>query len=103
MRYKYTGTGNSGSFAWLMQRISGIVIAIWGTIVFFQLAFKGGHDQANTLLLFPVLAFGLWHTFSGFKMITDDYVKCRALRFTLLILYWGFGVVLFGLGLSFAI
>jgi succinate dehydrogenase / fumarate reductase membrane anchor subunit len=54
----------------------------------------------STWLLFPVVAFGLWHTFSGFKMITDDYVSCRALRFVLLVLYWGIGVALFALGLA---
>jgi succinate dehydrogenase / fumarate reductase membrane anchor subunit len=79
-----------------------VAVAVCGTIIFFQLAFNGMHGL-NTWLLFPILAFGLWHTFSGFKMITDDYVRCRALRFALLIAYWGFGVVLLGLGLSFAI
>jgi succinate dehydrogenase / fumarate reductase membrane anchor subunit len=100
--YKYNGTGNTGSFAWLFQRISGIIIAICGFIVFFQLAFNGQDEMHSSAswLLFPVLAFGLWHTFSGFKMITDDYVSCRTLRLVLQIVYWGAGVALFALGLS---
>lgn len=99
MSYKYTGTGNTGSFAWFLQRISGVVIAICGIIIFCQLALGGSHE-ITPWLLFPVLAFGLWHTFSGFKMITDDYVSCRALRLALLILYWGAGIAVFALGLS---
>ncbi|MDR2884282.1 MAG: succinate dehydrogenase [Deferribacteraceae bacterium] len=98
--YKYNGTGNTGSFAWLFQRISGIIIAICGVIIFYQTAFNGAHN-VDAWLVFPVLAFGLWHTFSGFKMITDDYVSCRTFRLILQIAYWGAGVTLFALGLSF--
>lgn len=98
-QYKYTGTGNSGTFAWLMQRISGLAVLICGCIIFFQLAFGGAH-AISPWLLFPVLAFGLWHTFSGFKMITDDYVSCEKLRLILFFLYWAVGVAVFALGLS---
>jgi succinate dehydrogenase / fumarate reductase membrane anchor subunit len=50
-------------------------------------------------MLLPILVFGLWHTFSGFKMITDDYVENVKLRFILNVLYWFVGVALLSLGL----
>jgi len=100
-QYKYNGTGNNGTFVWLMQRISGLVVAICGTVIFCLLAFtESGPHTITHWLLFPVLAFGLWHTFSGFKMITDDYVSCEKLRLALFFLYWTSGVALFALGLS---
>ena len=101
-KYKYTGTGNSGTFAWIIQRVSGIAIAISATIIFCQLVFSESH-AITSWLLFPALAFGLWHTFSGFKMITDDYVSCEILRLVLLFLYWAIGITLFALGLPFVL
>ncbi|MDR0454055.1 MAG: succinate dehydrogenase [Deferribacteraceae bacterium] len=95
--YKYNGTGNSGVFAWLMQRVSGLVLAICGTVIFCQIIFSEQHGFSAWLLA-PVLGFGLWHTFSGFKMITDDYVSNEKLRFFLFFLYWAKGVALFALG-----
>ncbi len=99
-QYKYNGTGNNGTFAWIMQRISGLAVAICGIIIFCQLIFSGAHE-ITPWLLFPVLAFGLWHAFSGFKMITDDYVSCEKLRLLLLFLYWAAGAALFALGLAY--
>ena len=83
-----------------MQRISGLVICICATVIFCQIVFSGAH-AITPWLLFPVLAFGLWHTFSGFKMITDDYVSCGKLRFALFFLYWAAGIALFALGLAY--
>lgn len=100
--YKYKGTGNNGAFAWLMQRISGIVIAICGIIIFYQLSFGEGVHTLSSWLLLPVLLFGTWHTLSGFKMITDDYVACPIKRFLLLCLYWLIGISMLAFGLAFA-
>jgi succinate dehydrogenase / fumarate reductase membrane anchor subunit len=96
--YKYNGTGNNGTFAWLFQRVSGIAVAICGTVIFYQLMFSGGHNF-NGWLLLPVVIFGLWHTFSGFKMITDDYISCSKIRVVLLTLYWIAGIALFAASL----
>lgn len=100
MAYKYTGTGNSGTFAWLMQRISGIVVAICGLFIFYQLSFGDGGHGLDTWLLVPVLFFGVWHAFSGFKMITDDYVQCVRGKFILNVLYWAVGLATIALGMS---
>jgi succinate dehydrogenase / fumarate reductase membrane anchor subunit len=97
--YKYRGPGNNGQFAWLMQRISGLVMVALGAVVFYQLTFGEGSHALDAWLLLPVLVFGIWHTFSGFKMITDDYVENVKLRFILNVLYWFIGVALLSFGL----
>lgn len=99
--YKYKGTGNSGVFAWVMQRISAVVIAVFGLIIFIQLS-SGGSHTISSWLLFPVLIFGTWHTLSGFKMVTDDYVSGPVKRLLLLCLYWLIGIGMLAMGLSYA-
>lgn len=97
--YRYKGTGNNGTFAWIFQRISGLVIAVMATVIFYQISYGDGIHSFSPGLLFPVIAFGLCHTFSGFKMITDDYVSNRTFRAVLLCIYWFACVALLGLGL----
>jgi succinate dehydrogenase / fumarate reductase membrane anchor subunit len=97
--YKFNGSGNNGHLAWLLQRVSGIAVAVCGLIIFVQIALNGGHAFTSWLLL-PVLGFGLWHAFSGFKMITDDYVECPAFRLILLILYWVGGLAVAAIGFA---
>ncbi|MDR2104708.1 MAG: succinate dehydrogenase [Deferribacteraceae bacterium] len=97
--YKFNGNGNNGHLAWILQRISGVAVAVCGVIIFIQIALNGGHAFSSWLLL-PILAFGLWHAFSGFKMITDDYVECTSLRLILQIFYWIAGVAVGAIGLA---
>ncbi|MDR2400792.1 MAG: succinate dehydrogenase [Deferribacteraceae bacterium] len=97
--YRFSGSGNNGQLAWILQRVSGVAVAICGTIIFIQIALNGGHGFTSWLLL-PVLGFGLWHAFSGFKMITDDYVSCTAFRLILQIFYWIAGIAVAVIGFA---
>ena len=94
-RYKYNGTGNNGTFSWVMQRISALVLIV----ILFCHIFQGGFGMSRAALG-CVLAFGMWHAVNGLKMITDDYVSCRYLRAALLIFYWVVGIVVLVQGLS---
>lgn len=76
-----------------MQRISGIVLIVAVFIHFFSML-KGGALGMMQLVLAPVIAFGFFHTFNGFKMITDDYVSSSGWRGILLGVYWVAGVTL---------
>jgi succinate dehydrogenase / fumarate reductase membrane anchor subunit len=91
--YKFMGSGNSGTFSWLMQRVSGIILILVVFTHFFSML-KGGSLGMAQVVLGPVIAFGLFHTFNGFKMITDDYVSSAGWRGILLGVYWVAGIAL---------
>ena len=93
--YKYSGTGNNGTFYWVMQRISAIVLLVVVSCHMFCSAW--GMER---FVVACALAFGTWHAVNGLKMITDDYVSCRGLRAALLIFYWVVGIIVLFQGLS---
>lgn len=99
IRYKYNGTGNNGTLAWLMQRISGLILILVVLVHFFSML-KGGELGMKQFILGPVLAFAVFHTANGFKMITDDYVASTVWRGVLYAIYWIGAIVLLTLGLS---
>jgi len=67
MSDKYLGSSNKGLFEWFLQRVSGVAIAIVIFIHFFSMI-KGGDIGLDKLVAGPLLIFGLFHTFNGFKM-----------------------------------
>ncbi len=98
-RYKYSGTGNNGTFSWVMQRISALVLLVVVFYHFFGMI-TGAYDGMIRFVLGCALAFGTWHAVNGLKMITDDYVSSRGLRAALLIFYWVVGIIVLIQGLS---
>lgn len=97
--YKYNGTGNSGTFSWVMQRISALVLFVVVAVHFFGMV-TGAYDGMMRFVLGCILAFGTWHAVNGLKMITDDYVSSENKRAILLIIYWIVGIVVLIQGLS---
>jgi succinate dehydrogenase / fumarate reductase membrane anchor subunit len=108
--FQYKGSSNSGTFAWLMQRISGFVLLF---IIFLHIFHKDYEKKMYAISFIKeaewgimraplaiLLGFGIYHAFNGFKMITDDYVKSPLWRAVLLTLYWTFGIFLLILGTS---
>lgn len=97
--YKYTGTGNNGTIAWILQRISAIVLIFalgyhfFGRIMFYT-GFEG-FNGSNKFVISALLVFILFHAFNGLKMITDDYISRPGIRFILSLIYWFFGLTLF--------
>lgn len=108
--FQYRGSGDSGTFSWLLQRITALVLFF---IVFLHI-FHKDYEKAMYSMPFVksaewglmraplaiLLGFGLFHAFNGFKMITDDYVKNDKWRAFLMLIYWSFGILLFILGIS---
>ena len=98
MKYKFLGSSDKGLFEWFMQRVSGIVIFIVILIHFFSMVSEGdlGIDK---LIAGPLLVFGIFHTFNGFKMILDDFVNSPVWRTIWIGIFWILGVTLIILGL----
>ncbi|PLX66814.1 MAG: succinate dehydrogenase [Denitrovibrio sp.] len=85
--YKYMGTSDAGTIGWLMQRVSGIILILVVFVHFFSMI-KGGEAGMMQIIVGPVAAFGVFHTFNGFKMITDDYVPGEGWRAVIYGAYW---------------
>lgn len=96
--YKYKGTGNNGTLAWLLQRISAVILLFAITYHVVGMI-TGAYNGMTTFALGMILIFGVWHAVNGLKMITDDYIACPKLRLIVLFIYWviGIGVLVQGL------
>jgi len=108
---RFMGSGRSGTFEWLFQRVSGVALAVILLVHFTLLHYLGGegpvtYDKvAGRLaspyykaweLLFLVLA--LYHAMNGIKLVIDDYVHHEGWRIALTALNWlvCLGLLLFG-------
>lgn len=98
-RYKYNGTGNNGTLAWLLQRISGVILILVILTHFFSML-KGTEIGMQGYVVGSILVFATYHTMNGFKMVTDDYVSSTVWRGILYGIYWILGVALVILGLK---
>lgn len=91
--YKYMGTSDAGTVGWLMQRVSGVILLLVVFVHFFSMI-KSGSAGMMQIVLGPVAAFGVFHTFNGFKMITDDYVASAGWRGVIYGVYWVLAIAL---------
>jgi succinate dehydrogenase / fumarate reductase membrane anchor subunit len=92
MSYRYEGSGNSLSFAWFFQRITGVVLFVQ-VLVHFYIAhntWDSGHDwttivsrMSNPYMKMFYLVFvslGLWHGLNGLWAVIRDYNMSDGLR-----------------------
>ncbi len=97
--YKYTGTGNNGTFGWLLQRISAIILVFaLGYHLLGKIMSKTGgglFDGSNSFFMTALWIFIFIHAFNGLKMVTDDYVERKGTRFILYFIYVSLGTFLF--------
>lgn len=91
--YKFTASSNKGTFEWLMQRISGLILIIVIAVHFFSML-RDGDYGLKTIVVGPLFVFGIFHTLNGFKMITDDYVSSPGWRAIIYGIYWIVGIAL---------
>ena len=103
----YKTAGNSGSFAWFYQRITGIFLFVILLLHFAIMHFTGGgeityervvgrlSDPYWKMLDLSFVVFALYHGLNGIWMSIQDYVRSegwRAVIYTILVLI---GVFLF--------
>lgn len=104
--YKYTGTGNNGTISWVLQRISAIVLIFaLGYHLFGKIMNKADDKSiidgaSNPLLMSALWLFVTFHAFNGLKMVTDDYVSSKGIRFILYLIYWTLALVILGISRS---
>jgi succinate dehydrogenase hydrophobic membrane anchor protein len=97
---RFTGSGNSGTFDWLFQRVSGAVLVILLGIHFIILHYTGSgvvtYDAVAPRLADPYykalqllfLTLGLYHAMNGIKMVADDYVHSQGWRTLIISALW---------------
>ena len=99
--YKYTGTGNNGTIAWALQRISGIVLIVaLGYHLLGKIMSKAGggiFEGSNSFLMAALWLFVTFHAFNVLQMVTDDYVSRKGTRFILYLIYWTLALIMLGL------
>jgi succinate dehydrogenase hydrophobic membrane anchor protein len=100
----------TGSYAWLFQMVSGVLLVICLFVHFFMLHYMGFeqrlHDEVVTRLESPVwksfyllfLSLGLFHGFNGAWAVVVDYVKRDVWRIGAFVIIVTLAVSLFLLG-----
>lgn len=97
---KYLGSGRSGAFAWLFQRVSGVTLIVILGVHFILLHYSGAgkisYDTVAPRLADPYykafqllfLAMAVYHCMNGLKLVLDDYVSSPGWRVLLTTLNW---------------
>ena len=97
---RYMGSGRSGAFEWLFQRVSGVVLAILLGLHFILLHYAGSgvvsYEEVAPRLANPYykalqllfLVLGLYHAMNGVKLLIDDYVHHEGWRILLTVANW---------------
>ena len=98
---RFFGSGRSGTFDWLFQRVSGVALVVLlgihfilihytgelGPVTYEKVAFRLADPMYKAMqLLFLLL--GLYHAMNGIKLVIDDYVHARGWRVFLTSLNW---------------
>ncbi|WP_341787117.1 succinate dehydrogenase, hydrophobic membrane anchor protein [Rickettsia endosymbiont of Cantharis rufa] len=103
VKAKGQGTAKSGSHHWLLQRITGIILALCSVwLIYFTLTNKNNDINIimwelkkpfNTVALLITVAISLYHAMLGMRVVIEDYINCHKLRNTLIIIVQLFCIV----------
>ena len=103
VKAKNSGSAKSGSHHWLLQRVTGIVLALCSLwLIYFTLTNKNNDINIimwelkkpfNMIALLITAAISLYHAMLGMRVVIEDYVSCHKLRNALIIIVQLFCIV----------
>ncbi|HJD55200.1 MAG TPA: succinate dehydrogenase, hydrophobic membrane anchor protein [Rickettsia endosymbiont of Pyrocoelia pectoralis] len=95
VKAKNTGSANSGSHHWLLQRITGVILALCSVwLIYFTLSNKNNDiniimwelkNPINLVFLLITVITSLYHAMLGMRVVIEDYISCNKLRNVLII------------------
>ena len=106
---KKTGIAGNATKSWWYQRITSIAlipIAIWFVITILKITKASNNEIAamigsplNSVMLMIMIGIGIYHSTLGMKEIIEDYIHCKKMKFTLLIIlkFVSFFTAIFGI------
>ncbi|MFY9590157.1 succinate dehydrogenase, hydrophobic membrane anchor protein [Rickettsia endosymbiont of Halotydeus destructor] len=100
---KGLGSAKTGSHHWLMQRITGMILALCSLWLMYFILINKNNDlniiieelkkSFNVTPLLIIVIASFYHAMLGMRVVIEDYINCIKLRISLIVLLQLFSIL----------